>query len=141
LAALALLDERHLTRMCQVLRGEGSIIHYGIDACGEGGLKALVHQSSSSPGIGATISTCLVGLRRSLASFSSLEYVFWATAVEKKETKTAEAVEQSAPVAPIVAAAQLPQPSLLEPPVAVPDLRPSPTAEASPGIASAALLK
>src|SRR3984893_5701504 len=35
-AALAQLDERHLTRMCQVLRGEGSIIHYGIDACGEG---------------------------------------------------------------------------------------------------------
>jgi hypothetical protein len=48
-STLALLDERHLTRMCQVLRGEGSIIHYGIDACGEGVEGALgIHRAKRS---------------------------------------------------------------------------------------------
>jgi hypothetical protein len=38
---LALLDERHLTRMCQVLRRERSIVYQGIDLCGGGVEGAL----------------------------------------------------------------------------------------------------
>jgi Bacterial SH3 domain len=71
----------------------------------------------------------------------ALAYVFWSTAVDKKETDIAEAAPalQSESVAPVQAAPRIPEPSLAEPSaVAWPDLPPSVIFDAAPQMAAAA---